>query len=151
MTQHAHGILYHNNGDGTFTDVTSKAGVRTPGWSTSAVWFDYDNYGRLDLFVLRLAQLDKTIWCGNKLSGERWYCIPSFYKPMPCRLFHNNGGNGTFTDVSKESGIARSLAKGWGVVAADININNDGWMDLFVGNDTVPNSLLVNRGKGPVR
>ena len=145
VTQYAQGILYHNNGDGTFTDVTAQAGVSTTGWSTSAVWFDYDNDGRLDLFVLQFAQLDKTIWCGNKLSGERWYCHPSFYKPMPCWLFHNNG-DGTFTDVSKASGIDRSLAKGWGVVAADIN--NDGWMDLFVGNDTVPNFLFVNRGNG---
>src|SRR6267378_2656887 len=145
VTQYAQGILYHNNGDGTFTDLTAKARVCTPGWSTSAVWFDYDNDGRLDLFVLQFAQLDKTIWCGNKLSGERWYCHPSFYKPMPCWLFHNNG-DGTFTDVSKESGIAGSLAKAWGAVAADIN--NDGWMDLFVSNDTVANFLFANRGKG---
>jgi len=145
VTQYAQGILYHNNGDGTFTDVTAKVGVATPGWSTSAVWFDYDNDGRLDLFVLQFAKLDKTVWCGNKLTGERWYCRPTFYEPMPCWLFHNNG-DGTFTDVSRESGIARWPAKGWGVVAADIN--NDGWMDLFIGNDTVPNFLFVNRGKG---
>ena len=145
VTQYGHSILYHNNGDGTFTDVTAKAGVAAPGWSTSAVWFDYDNDGRLDLFVCQYAELDKTIWCGNKLTGERWYCLPTVYKPMPSWLFHNNG-DGTFTDVSKESGIAKSLGKPWGVVAADIN--NDGWMDLFVGNDTVPNFLFVNRGKG---
>jgi len=145
VTQYAQGILYHNNGDGTFTDVTAKAGVATPGWSTSAVWFDYDNDGRLDLFVLQFAKLDESIWCGNKLTGERWYCRPTVYQPMPCWLFHNNG-DGTFTDVSKRSGIAQFPAKGWGVVAADIN--NDGWMDLFIGNDTVPNFLFVNRGKG---
>lgn len=145
VTQYAQGILYHNNGDGTFTDVTAKAGVTTPGWSTSAVWFDYDNDGRLDLFVLQFAKLDESVWCGNKLTGERWYCRPTVYKPMPCWLFHNNG-DGTFTDVTQQSGIARWPAKGWGVVAADIN--NDGQMDLFIGNDTVPNFLFVNRGKG---
>src|SRR5579859_5353145 len=90
----------YNNDDGTFTDVTAKAGVATPGWSTSAVWFDYDNDGRLDLFVLQFAKLDESIWCGNKLTGERWYCRPTVYKPMPCWLFHNNG-DGTFTDVSQ--------------------------------------------------
>src|SRR5260221_11242955 len=81
----------------------------------------------------------------DPLTGERYYCIPSIYDPMPCRLFHNNG-DGTFTDVSKESGIAQSLAKAWGVVAADIN--NVGRMDLYVTNDTLPNFLFANRGKG---
>jgi hypothetical protein len=147
VTQYPHSILYHNNGDGTFTDVTAKAGVAAPGWATSAVWFDYDNDGRLDLFVCRFVDYSKAKlkFCGDRLSGERFYCIPSIYDPMPCRLFHNNG-DGTFTDVSKESGISRSLAKAWGVVAADVN--NDGWMDLYVTNDTVPNFLFANRGKG---
>lgn len=147
VTQYPSSILYHNNGDGTFTDVTAKAGVAAPGWSTSAVWFDYDNDGRLDLFVCRFVDYskDKLKFCGDKLTGERHYCIPSIYDPMPCRLFHNNG-DGTFTDVSKESGIAQSLAKAWGVVAADIN--HDGRMDLYVTNDTVPNFLFANRGKG---
>jgi hypothetical protein len=97
------------------------------------------------LFVGQYALLDKTVWCGNKLTRERWYCRPTVYKPMPSWLFHNNG-DGTFTDVSKETGIAQSPGKAMGVVAADIN--NDGWMDLFVGNDTDPNFLWVNRGKG---
>ncbi len=147
VTQYPHSILYHNNGDGTFTDVTAKAGVAAPGWATSAVWFDYDNDGRLDLFVCRFVDYSKTKlkFCGDLLSGERHYCIPTIYDPMPCWLFHNNG-DGTFTDVSKESGIAKSLAKAWGVVAADIN--NDGCMDLYVTNDTVPNFLFANRGKG---
>lgn len=147
VTQYGRNILYHNNGDGTFTDVTAKAGVAAPGWGTSAVWFDYDNDGRLDLFVCRFADFDKSKnkFCGNRVTGQRWYCKPNVYDPLPCWLFHNNG-DGTFRDVSKESGIAKSAAKAWGVVAADIN--NDGWMDLFVGNDTVPNFLFVNRGKG---
>src|SRR5579864_5948407 len=147
VTQYPHSILYRNNGDGTFEDVTKRAGVAAPGWGTSAVWFDYDNDGRLDLFVCRFADFDKSknIFCGYGPTNKRWYCKPTPYKPMPCWLFHNNG-DGTFTDVSKESGIAASLGKAWGVVAADIN--NDGWMDLFVGNDTVPNFLFANRGKG---
>jgi hypothetical protein len=147
VTQYSRGILYHNNGDGTFTDVTEKAGVITPGWGTSAVWFDYDNDGRLDLFVCRFVDFDKSKnqFCGNLKTGDRWYCVPRVYNPMPCWLFHNNG-DGTFTDVSKESGIAASPAKAWGVVAADIN--NDGYMDLFVANDTVANFLFANRGKG---
>ena len=147
VTQYPHSILYRNNRDGTFTDVTAKAGVAAPGWATSAVWFDYDNDGRLDLFVCRFVDYSKSKlkFCGDTLTGERRYCIPSIYDPMPCWLFHNNG-NGTFTDVSKESGISQSLAKAWGVVAADIN--NDGLIDLYVTNDTVPNFLFANRGKG---
>jgi hypothetical protein len=147
VTQYPQSILYHNNGDGTFEDVTARAGVAAPGWSTSAVWFDYDNDGRMDLFVCRFVDFDKSknIFCGYGPTNKRWYCKPTPYKPMPCRLFHNNG-DGTFTDVSKESGISNSLAKAWGVVAADVN--NDGWMDLFVGNDTVPNFLFANHGKG---
>jgi enediyne biosynthesis protein E4 len=144
LTQYGRSVLYHNNGDGTFTDVTAKAGVAAPGWASSAVWFDYDNDGRLDLFVCRFVEFskEKNKWCGSREKNERWYCIPRVYEPMPCWLFHNNG-DGTFTDVSKESGIAKSLAKAWGVVACDIN--NDGWMDLFVANDTVANFLFVNR------
>ncbi len=147
VTQYGRSILYHNNGDGTFTDVTEKAGVSAPGWASSAVWFDYDNDGKLDLFVCRFVDYNKTKnkICSNPGTGERYYCIPRVYDPAPCWLFHNNG-DGTFRDVSKESGIASHLGKAWGVVAADIN--NDGWVDLFVANDTYPNFLFANRGKG---
>ena len=147
LTQYPRSILYHNNGDGTFTDVTKKAGVETPGWTTSAVWFDYDNDGKLDLFVCHFVEYDKekNVFCGNSLTDQRWYCKPNVYRPTKSWLFHNNG-DGTFTDVSQESGIASSPAKAWGVVACDIN--NDGLMDLFVSNDTVANSLFVNQGKG---
>jgi len=147
VTQYGRSILYHNNRDGTFTDVTEKAGVAAPGWASSAVWFDYDNDGRLDLFVCRFVDFDKSKnkFCGNRETGERYYCIPRVYEPMPCWLFHNNG-DGTFTDVSKDSGIAKFPSKAWGVVATDIN--NDGWMDLFVANDTTLNYLFANRGKG---
>lgn len=145
VTQYPRSVLYHNNGDGTFSDVTSKAGVAAPGWATSAVWFDYDNDGRLDLFVCGFIEYSKAknVYCGSK--PMRSYCMPNAYAPASSWLFHNNG-NGTFTDVSKESGIAKHLGKAWGVVAADLN--NDGWLDLFVSNDKVPNLLFANRGKG---
>ncbi len=145
VTQYGHNILYHNNGDGTFTDVTVKAGVAAPGWSASAVWFDYDNDGRLDLFVCQFAELDKAAGCGVDKDGVHHYCIPRIFKPRPSWLFHNNG-DGTFTDVSRESGIAAHLGKAWGVVATDID--NDGRMDLFVANDTVSNFLFLNKGGG---
>lgn len=144
VTQYGRSILYHNNGDGTFTDVTEKARVAAPGWASSAVWFDYDNDGKLDLFVCRFVDFDKSKnkFCGNEKTGERYYCIPRVYQPAHSWLFHNNG-DGTFKDVSEETGIAKSLGKAWGVVATDIN--NDGWMDLFVANDTVENFLFLNR------
>jgi hypothetical protein len=143
VTQFGRSVLFHNNGNGTFTDVTEKAGVAAPGWSSSAVWFDYDNDGRLDLFVCQFAEFDKSLPCGLDNDGTHHYCIPRIYKPRPSWLFHNNG-DGTFTDVSQESGIAAHLGKAWGVVATDIN--NDGRMDLFVSNDTIANFLFVNRG-----
>ena len=147
VTQYNGVILYHNNGNGTYTDVTKKAGLPTEGWASSAVWFDYDNDGKLDLFICRFVDFDKSKnkFCGNRDAGDRYYCIPRVYDPMASWLFHNNG-DGTFTDVSRESGIAKSLGKAWGVVACDIN--NDGRMDLFVANDTVENFLFVNRGNG---
>ena len=147
VTQYGRNILYRNNGDGTFTDVTEKSGLAAPGWSSSAVWFDYDNDGKLDLFICRFVEFNKSKnkFCGNERTGERFYCIPSVYPPMRSLLFHNNG-DGTFTDVTTESGIGKVLGKAWGVVATDIN--NDGLMDLFVANDTVQNFLFRNRGHG---
>jgi hypothetical protein len=147
VTAYGRCILYHNNGDGTFSDVTQKAGVAAPGWTTSAVWFDYDNDGRLDLFVCSFVEfgLGKLVFCGDNKLGRRYYCIPRVFKPTPSLLFHNNG-DGTFTEVSKGTDIARSLGKGLGVVATDVN--NDGALDLFVANDTVQNFLFANRGKG---
>jgi hypothetical protein len=147
VTQYGRSILFHNNGDGTFTDVTEKAGVAAPGWSSSAVWFDYDNDGLLDLFVCQFVEFSKEINkpCGVHDDGQHHYCIPKIYKPMPSWLFHNNG-DGTFTDVSKRSGIASSQGKAWGAVAADLN--NDGLMDLFVSNDTAPNFIFLNSGRG---
>ena len=147
VAQYGRSILYHNEGDGTFRDATAKAGVACDGWATSAVWFDYDNDGRLDLFICGFVDFNKSknLFCGNKSTGERFYCIPRVYPPGRSWLFHNNG-DGTFTDVTAVSGILKHLGKAWGVVAADIN--NDGLMDLFIANDTMPNFLFVNRGRG---
>jgi len=149
VTQYGRSILYHNNGDGTFTDVTEKAGVAAPGWASSAVWFDYDNDGRLDLFVCRFVDFTKLTHhvCNAPnipaLAGVNEYCYPRIFDPMPSWLFHNNG-DGTFTDVSQKMGVADNPGKSWGVVATDIN--NDGFLDLFVANDTTANFIFANRG-----
>jgi hypothetical protein len=149
VTQYGRSILYRNNGDGTFTDVTEQAGVAAPGWASSAVWFDYDNDGNLDLFVCRFGDFDKlkhqhcTAPNLPGLAGSTEYCNPRVYKPQPSWLFHNNG-DGTFTDVSQKLGLADNTGRAWGVVATDIN--NDGWMDLFVANDQLANFLYLNRG-----
>src|SRR5262245_36125371 len=147
VTAYGRCLLYHNNGDGTFTDVTQKAGVAAPGWTTSALWFDYDGDGRLDLFVCSFVEfgLGKNVYCGDNKFGKRYYCIPRVFKPTPSLLFHNNG-DGTFTEVSKGTDIARSLGKALGVVATDVNA--DGLLDLFVANDTVQNFLFMNRDRG---
>jgi enediyne biosynthesis protein E4 len=147
VTAYGKCILYKNNHDGTFTDVTDKAGLATPGWTTSAVWFDYDADGKLDLFVCSFVDYSgvKKLECGNNQLGKNYYCVPRVFKPTPSFLYHNNG-DGTFTEVSKGTAIAKALGKGLGVVATDIN--NDGRSDLFVANDTVQNFLFVNRGPG---
>ncbi|HJX93133.1 MAG TPA: CRTAC1 family protein [Pyrinomonadaceae bacterium] len=147
VTNYGHNVLFHNNGDGTFTDVTDKAGVAAPNWSTCAVWFDYDNDGRLDLFVSSFVQYSSsgTIFCGDNRIGRRYYCVPRVFKPRSSFLFHNDGG-GKFSDVSQASGIAASQGKSFGVVATDVN--NDGLIDLFVANDTLANFLFINKGKG---
>src|SRR6267378_4156639 len=140
--------LYRNNRDGTFTDVTAKSGVAAPGWASSAVWFDYDNDGRLDLFVCRFVDFSKLKHhvCNAPnipaLAGINEYCYPRIFDPMPSWLFHNNG-DGTFTDVSQPTGIGANAGKAWGVVATDIN--NDGFPDLFVANDTTANFIFANR------
>ena len=148
VTAYGRCTLYRNNGNGTFSDVTDKAGLAAPGWTTSAVWFDYDNDGKLDLFLCSFVQYSPTsttVFCGDNKLGKRFYCIPRVFKPTPSLLFHNNG-DGTFTDVSAGTDIQRALGKALGVVATDIN--GDGLMDLFVANDTVQNFLFANRGKG---
>src|SRR3981189_439350 len=145
VTAYGKSILYKNNHDGTFTEVTEKAALAAPGWTTSAVWFDYDNDGRLDLFVCSFVDYSgvRKLECGNNKIGKNYYCVPRVFKPTASFLYHNNG-DGTFTEVSKGTAVANALGKGLGRVATDIN--NDGWMDLFVANDTVQNFLFVNRG-----
>ena len=143
-------ILYRNRGDGTFENVTAKAGVANPGrWAVSAGWFDYDNDGRLDLFVVSYVRWNPA---GEPFCGEpgkyRSYCHPKYYEGLPNTLYHNNG-DGTFTDVSERSGIARHIGKGMGVAFADYD--GDGYMDVFVANDTVPNFLFHNEGNGRFR
>ena len=147
VTNYGPNILYRNNGNGTFSEVTEKAGVAASGWSTCATWFDYDNDGKLDLFVSSFVFYDKSQnpLCTDATLQRRYYCVPRLFKPQPSRLFQNKG-DGTFQDVSKESGIAEHPGKSFGAVATDIN--NDGRLDLFVANDTMPNFLFVNKGAG---
>ena len=139
--------LFHNNGDGTFTDVTAKAGVSGGGWSSSAAWVDYDRDGYLDLFVARYLEYDvkNAPYCGYKQEGYRTYCDPQQFDGVPDQLFHNNH-DGTFTDVSVKAGIANRAGKGLGVVVGDIDL--DGWPDIFVTNDGVRNFLYRNKGDG---
>jgi len=144
-------ILYHNNKDGTFTDVTQKAGVAGISderklWSVSAAWIDYDNDGLLDLFVTNYLDWssENSRVCGP--PGKRLSCPPSLYMGEPNILYHNNG-DGTFTDVSEATGIARHVGKGMGVAIADYD--GDGWTDIFVANDNERNFLFKNRrGQG---
>jgi hypothetical protein len=144
--------LFHNNGDGTFTDVTAKAGVGgtlldgRKMWSVGAGWFDYNNDGLLDLFVVNYCkwEVNKDPICA--LNGEvRGYCHPKYYAPLHNTLYRNNG-DGTFTDVSEETGIAAEMGKGMSVSFADYD--GDGFLDAFVANDTTRNFLFHNiRGK----
>jgi enediyne biosynthesis protein E4 len=147
VTNYGPNVLYRNNGNGTFTDVTEKAGVTAPGWSTCATWFDYDNDGKIDLFVSSFVFYDKSQnpLCTDETLKRRYYCVPRLFKPQPSRLFQNKG-DGTFQDVSAASGIADHPGKSFGAVATDVN--NDGLIDLFVANDTMPNFLFVNKGAG---
>jgi enediyne biosynthesis protein E4 len=148
VTGYGHTILYHNNGNGTFTDVTAKAGVGDDGnWATSAGWFDYDKDGYLDLLICNYIQwTPKTnLWCGEHQPGYRAYCHPDNYRGQRIKLYHNNH-DGTFTDVSDASGVGKPEAKGMGVVLADLN--NDGWPDIMIANDTWPNFLFFNNHDG---
>ncbi len=157
VTNFGPNVLYRNNGDGTFTDVTAAAGVDDPRWSTSAAFLDYDRDGDLDLFVLNY--IDFTV-AGNKRcyapTGEADYCTPKAYRPVAARLFRNegnnrgnNGGNGKFTDVTVPSGIASAYGPGLGVTCSDFN--SDGWIDLYVANDTAANLLWLNQRDGTFR
>jgi hypothetical protein len=143
--------LFHNNHDGTFSDVTESAGLSGGSpekmWSISAGWFDYDNDGLLDLFVVNYCKWapEKEPYCGENKPGYRTYCNPRLYEGLPNTLYHNNG-DGTFTDVSAASGIGAHIGKGMAVAFADYD--DDGRMDVLVTNDTERNFLFHNDGNG---
>ncbi len=137
--------LYHNNGDGSFTDVTAKAGVAGSGWATSAAWVDYDNDGRLDLLVLRYMQWDfDDILCGLREAGYRSYCHPDLFKPVSMMVYHNEG-NGIFTEAAQKTGLDKP-GKELGIAIADYD--HDGWMDILVANDSMPEFLFHNKKNG---
>jgi hypothetical protein len=145
---YARSILYRNNGDGTFEDVTAKAGVaNTRKWASSAAWFDYDNDGRLDLVIVNYLDWspENNLFCGEQRPGYRSYCHPNKYRGQPATLYHNKG-DGQFEDVSRKSGIGRLPGNGLGVVCFDYD--GDGWMDVFAANDSMQNFLFHNRGDG---
>ncbi len=135
--------LFHNNGDGTFSDVTAKAGVAGTMWSVGGTWVDYNNDGLLDLFVSNYCQWDPRTEPPCVINGHRVSCSPRSYKPLPNTLYRNNG-DGTFTDVSVETGIAAHVGRNMGAAIADYD--GDGFMDIFVANDDMPNLLFHNVG-----
>ncbi len=140
--------LYRNVG-GRFRDATSPAGVASSGWSTSCAFGDFDVDGFVDLFVTRYVDVDagtgNNRFCGDPARQLRVYCHPLNYRPLSSVLYHNNR-NGTFADVSADAGIASSGGNGLGVVIADYD--DDGWPDIFVANDSLPNTLYRNDGRG---
>ena len=146
VTNYRSSLLYRNNGDGTFTEVAESAGVNNKKWGTSGAFFDYDKDGFLDLYVANYVDfsVERNVQCSDT-PGTRSYCHPREYKGLADVLYHNNG-DGTFTDVTKRAGIAHFKGKGLGVVAADFN--NDGYQDLYVANDLVPNFLYANNQDG---
>src|SRR5882672_2367063 len=142
--------LYHNNHDGTFTDVAEKAGVTLGGWSTGPTWGDYDHDGLLDLFVPGYVKFDPDHPPrGGKLCqfrGMNVFCGPQGLPGESDHLFHNNG-DGTFTDVSLKAGVS-DRNQYYGLASVFVDVDNDGWLDLVVANDSAPNYLYRNRGNG---
>ena len=139
--------LFHNNGHGGFVDVTQRAGLGgRQGFSTSALWFDYDRDGLLDLFVCNYVRWSEAQDVHCSLDGKsKSYCTPEAYRGSTCWLFRNRG-NGTFEDVTAKSGLFDPSSKSLGVAMLDFD--NDGWLDLFVANDTQPNKLYRNNRNG---
>jgi len=142
VTSYGKNVLYHNNGNGTFTDVTQKAGVAAGGWSVSAGFFDYDNDGHLDLFVTRYMEWDTA---HSKVCARQTYCPPGEFPPTTNVLYHNRG-DGTFEDVSRTSEIAKCKGKALGVAFNDYD--GDGFADIFVANDGMEQFLFHNNGNG---
>ena len=148
VTNYGENILYRNEGGGVFDDVTAQAGLsvpRSPLFSTSAVFLDYDRDGHLDLYVCVYVEFnfDTNRRCSR--DGIQSYCGPDIYEGVADLLYHNNG-DGTFSDVSAEAGIANPKGKGLGVVGGDYD--GDGWTDIFVANDLTPDFLYRNNGDG---
>ena len=137
-----HNHLYRNNGDGTFTDVTKKAGINVDGWAISSTWLDYDKDGCVDLFVGRYVKFDPTY---RAFYAPTNYPGPLDYEGETNKLFHNNC-DGTFTDVTDKSGIGAYVGRTMGVTAADFD--NDGWDDIYVSNDRTENFLFHNKHDG---
>src|SRR5574341_752063 len=141
-------ILYHNNRNGTFTDVTARAGVANKGkWASSAAWFDYDKDGKLDLAIANYVAWspDNNIWCCDEKPGYRGYCHPNKFRGQKPTLYHNNG-DGTFMDVTETSRIGAHASSGLGIVTFDFD--HDGWQDIFIANDANPNFLFRNNHDG---
>ncbi|HUQ93475.1 MAG TPA: CRTAC1 family protein [Bryobacteraceae bacterium] len=139
--------LLRNNGNGTFTDTTTHAGVMGSAWSSSAGFLDYDLDGDLDLYVARYLDYgsDDTTYCGFRKPGYRMYCDPRMFDGKADLLYRNNG-DGTFTDVSKAAGIANPAGKGLGVAVGDVD--GDGWPDIYIANDGMRNFLYHNQRNG---
>ena len=141
-------ILYRNRGDGTFEDVTAKAGIHAEPWSVGAGWFDYDGDGRLDLFVVNYVAWDPKTEpsAATPAPATVLHCHPDLYTGLPNTLYHNNG-DGTFTDVSEAAGIRRHIGKGMGVAFADYD--GDGRIDILVANDTRAQFPVPQRRQWP--
>ena len=142
-----HNALYRNLGHGKFEDVTARAGIKSDQWSVAAGWFDFDNDGLLDLLVVNYGAWTpgSDRFCGDSSRGLRVYCHPKYFDPRPNQLYRNRG-DGTFEDVSEQSGISKHLGRGMSVAFADYD--GDGLMDIFVTNDNHPNFLFHNLGNG---
>ena len=136
--------LYRNRGDGTFEDITDTAGVSSTDWAVAAGWFDYDGDSLLDLFVVNYADwtLEFDRYCGDRVRDLRVYCHPKYLTPIPNRLYRNLG-SGRFRDVTAETGITQHRGRGMSVAFADVD--GDGYTDVFVTNDNLPNFLYLNQ------
>ena len=149
LTGYPRSVLFHNNGDGTFTDVTASAGIENKGrWATSAGWFDYDHDGLLDLVIANYVgdfSWDDTRFCGDAAQARRAYCHPDVYQGAGVRLYRNEG-NGRFRDLTAQSGLETAEGKCLGLALADFD--GDGWPDIFVANDSVMNFFYRNLGNG---